>query len=555
MTTTIDRRVFEEFTSILEGNKPFRNPNKIDFDACRGFKKETTIRCGNRPRRAEEQEEFDNLLSELSARTKHIDATSLYAKMKRFIALTHCTGRHLEDALKAFNKWKAHRKAVVSNPLPMTPSRSATPQADLLELLSDSSDEVSPLLVDDDSGDYDSEDDEPGDDDSREDDSREEDSEEDDSEEDDSEEDDSEEDDSGDDGPVFDSYVTEKMKNMKLDTPGQTIQAETDDSCSDEAKARSEKLKMLGVAHYPVKGMGYDEKKIHNTIRKPLHPNSMPGGIVYILEHTEISGLFKIGYTKRSAYQRLKQPGNCYHVKTRPIHETEGGKFIGAHQAERIAHAILDHKRIKIYECTHCAGYHKEWFLVSRKEACSAVKLAEQWLKMPAYALHQQEGEYELTPNGDTVFQLMFPFSIPKMRALIDKTGKSDNDSDASPNATSAATARKKGANVSSAVKKNNPRIFIDGSEAIMPSVEHNLRERSPVRGVGDKRAGIQIEIEEVSERRESRSRTRTPEGDYIIVTEYTTIRRRRVSVSDHKHDGAFDLKDERPRGTAAAKV
>ncbi|KAL5087349.1 hypothetical protein Trisim1_007914 [Trichoderma cf. simile WF8] len=559
MTTTIDQRVFEEFASILKGIKPFRNPNTIDFDLCRGFKKETTIRCGNRPRRAEEQEEFDNLLSELSSRIKHIDATSLYAKMERFIALTHCTGRHLEDALKAFKKWKAHRKAVISNPLPNTSSRRSTPQAESLEPLSDSSDEVSSILVDEDSGDEDSgdydsgdddsEDDEPGDDDSGEDDSGE-----DDSGEDDSGEDDSGEDDSGDDGPVFDSYVTEKMKNLKLDTPGQPIQAETDNSCSDEAEAQSEKLDMLGVAHYPVKGMGYDAKKIYNTIRKPLSPNAMSGGIVYILEHTEISGLFKIGYTGKSAYQRLKQPGNCYHVKTRPIHETEGGKFMGAHQAERIAHAILGHKRIKIYECTHCAGYHKEWFLVSRKEACSAVKLAEQWLKIPAYALHQQEGEYKLTPNGATALELMFPFSIPKMRALIDKTGKSDNNSDASPNATSAATARKKGAKVSSAAKKN-PKIFINGSEAIMPSVENNLRERSPVRGVGDKRAGIQIEIEEVCERRESRSRTRTPEGDYVLVTEYTTIRRRRVSVSDHKHDGAFNLKDERQRGTAAAKV
>ncbi|KAL6808149.1 hypothetical protein V8C40DRAFT_278929 [Trichoderma camerunense] len=487
--------------------------------------------------------------------------------MKRFIALTHCTGRHLEDALKAFNKWKGHRKAVVSNPLPMTPSRSATPQADLLEPLSDSSDEISSILVDEDSGDEESGDEDSGDEDSGDEDSGDDDSEddepgdddsgEDDSEEDNSEEDESGEDDSGDDGPVFDSYVTEKMKNLKLDTPGQPIQAETDNSCSDEAEAQSEKLDMLGVAHYPVKGMGYDTKKIYNTIRKPLRPNAMSGGIVYILEHTEISGLFKIGYTGRSAYQRLKQPGNCYHVKTRPIHETEGGKFIGAHQAERIAHAILDHKRIKIYECPHCVGYHKEWFLVSRKEACSAVKLAEQWLKMPAYALHQQEGEYKLTPNGATALELMFPFSIPKMRALIDKTGNTDNDSDASPNATSAATARKKGAKVSSAAaKKNIPRVFIDGSEAIIPSVEYDVRERSPVRGVGNKRAGIQIEIEEVSERRESRSRTRTPEGDFIIVTEYTSIRRRRVSVSNREHnDGAFDLKDKRQRGTAAAKV
>ncbi|KAL6821030.1 hypothetical protein J3E69DRAFT_373910 [Trichoderma sp. SZMC 28015] len=510
MTTTIDPRVFEEFASILEGIKPFRNPNEFNFDTCRGFKKETTIRCGNRPRRVEEQEEFANLLSELSAMTKPIDASSLYDKMERFIALTHCTGRHLKDASEAFSTWKVHRKRAVLNPLPMTPSRSATLQADSSKSPSDSSGIPLPsdiprnLEYDEISSDF---------------------------------------------------YITENMRNLKIATPGQTIQAETDNSCSDEAEARSEKLKMLGVADYPVKGMGYDAKKIHNTIRNPLRPKAMSGGIVYILEHTEISGLFKIGYTKTSADLRLKQPGNCYHIKTRPIHETEGGRFIGARQAERIAHAILDHKRITFYECRHCVGYHEEWFLVSRKEACSAVKLAEQWLKMPAYFF--QKGQYKLTPNGDTALELMFPFSIPKMRALIDKTGKSDNDSDTSPNATSAATARETSENVSSAAaEKNIPRIFIDGSEAIMPSVEYDLRERSPVRGVGDKRAGIQIEIEEVSERRESRSRTRTPEGDYIIVTERTTIRRRRVSVSDHEHnDGVFDLEDKRQRGTAAAKV
>lgn len=565
MTTTIDPRVFEEFASILEGIKPFRNPNKIDFDICRGFKKETTIRCGNRPRRAEEQEEFDNLLSELSARTKHIDATSLYAKMKRFIALTHCTGRHLEDALKAFNKWKAHRKAVVSNPLPMTPSRSATPQADLLEPISDSSDEVSSVLVDedsgdDDSGDDDSEDDEPGDDDLGDDDSEDDepgddDSEEDDSEEDNSEEDDSGDDDSGDDGPVFDSYVTEKMKNLKLDHPAKSTHAKTDPRLLDEAKAQREKFKALGAVIPPKSGKKQDDVEILKTIKTPPNAERMYSGIVYVLEHIEISGIFKIGWSGESSKSRLKQPKNCYKHETRPIHESEGGKFIGAFQAERIAHAMLDHKRIKVYHCPHCDRSHDEWFLVSKKEALTVVKFAEQWMKIPAYSLRRRG--YKLTPAGNKLLKKMFPFSIPKMSVLINKIGKSDDDSGEIFDSISATTARETGAGVSSAAaKKNIPRIFVDGSEEIMPSVEYNLRDRSPVRGVGDKRAGIRIEIEEVSERRESRSRATTPEGDFITVTEYTTTRCRRVSVSNREHnDGAFDLKDKRQRGTAAAKV
>lgn len=544
MTTTIDRRVFEEFASILEGNKPFRNPNKIDFDACRGFKKETTIRCGNRPRRAEEQEEFDNLLSELSTRTKHIDATSLYDKMERFIALTHCTGRHLEDALKAFKKWKAHRKAVASNPSPKTPSRSATLQADSLEPLSDSSDEVSSILVDDDSGDDDSEDDEPGDDDSEDDEPGD----------DDTEDDDSGEDDSGEDEPVLDSYVTEKMKNLKLDTPAKNNQAKTDRRRSDEVKAQRERFKALGDAIPPKKGKKHDDVEILKTIKTPPNADRMYKGILYILEHIEISGIFKIGWTGGSAKSRLKQHNNCYKHETRPIHETEGGKFIGAFQAERIAHAMLDHKRIKIYHCPHCDRSHDEWFLVSREEALTVVKLAEQWMKIPAYSLRRKG--YKLTPDGNKLLQLMFPFSIPKMSVLISKIHKSDDDSGGIVDSISATIVRETAANVSSAAKRKIPRIFVNGGETIMSSVEFSLREKSPVRGIGDKGAGIQLEIEEVCERRESRSRATTPEGDFITVTEYTTTRCRRVSVSNREHnDGAFDLKDKRQRGTAAAKA
>lgn len=139
-------------------------------------------------------------------------------------------------------------------------------------------------------------------------------------------------------------------------------------------------------------------------------------GIIYIYEHTSISGVFKIGYSTRSAQKRHRGPGNCYANDTRIIYESEKS-FIGAHQAERIIHAVLKHKRILIYNCLNCSSAHREWFLTSRNEALEIVKSAESWLQMPAYYIHQ--GRYELLPRAEVIYASMCSFSLETLNQYI----------------------------------------------------------------------------------------------------------------------------------------
>ncbi|EHK20733.1 uncharacterized protein TRIVIDRAFT_69430 [Trichoderma virens Gv29-8] len=491
MATTIDPRVIAELALILEGINPFPHPNEFNFDTCRGFKKDSTSRCGNSPGTAEERKKLTALLSEFRVLKKCVDTGSLYDKMESLITLTHCKRRHREDACEAFDKWKAQRKTVASDSPPVTP-RSAIPHADSLESLSDARGITLPRSVPDSPGYED---------------------------------------------PTSDSYITEKMKSLKICTTAHDTQTKTDCRCFDEAEAQTQRFKRLGDVRLPEKGKEQDDVEIYKTIRDPPSATSMCGGILYVREHTKISNLCKIGWTRTSADQRLKQPRNCYKLETKIIHQTEGGTFIGAFQAERIAHAILAHKRILISGCTQCKKKHREWFLVSGEEACSVVKLAERWLKIPAYSL--QQGNYKLTPKGVGILKIMLPFSINDMNVLIDKTGKPDNNLGASSDTTPRAADRETSAfNVSStAAEKEIPRVFVDTSYVMTQSLGYTLRGISPMGRTSSQGATHLAETEEMFERYEIRSRETTPEGNYIIVTEQENIIRKKVSRTNLDYD------------------
>ncbi|KAM6482973.1 hypothetical protein HDV62DRAFT_340913 [Trichoderma sp. SZMC 28011] len=489
MAASIEHRVFEELASMLEGITPFPNPNKFSFLICRGFKKGTTDRCGNLACTASERKNHADLLSEFPPVAKSVDTNSHYDTLETLITLMYCR-YHREDAGDAFNEWKVQRKKAAPNSPSMTSSGSVTPPTSSSESLPhlDSMNSPSTVPINPGHGD-----------------------------------------------PSLDS-LTEQIKGLNIKNAAQNTNVEADRPCSDEDEAQMEKLKRIGVAHFPDKGKGYMHSIIDDAVRKPLDAKVMSSGILYVLEHTEVPGIFKIGYSSSSAALRLKQSKNCYKEGTRPIYETEDGAFIGVRQAEKIAHAILRHKRILFFQCRKCKGYHKEWFQASRKEAIEVVKLAERWLKMPAYTLHQQEGRYKLTPEGDAIYQLMFPFSTSNMDALMNKVGKSATASGASSAATPAASIRQPSAfNVSSGATKNEiPRVIVNESHASTPSESNHPRKKTPLGDVSNEGFTCQVEYEEISKERESRSRETTPEGHYLFVKEKKI--RKKVSISKMGH-------------------
>ncbi|PKK48951.1 hypothetical protein CI102_7961 [Trichoderma harzianum] len=513
MAASIEHRVFEELASMLEGITPFPNPNKFSFLICRGFKKGTADRCGNLACTASERKDHADLLSEFPPTATCVDTNSHYDTMEILITLMYCR-YHREDASDAFNEWKVQRKKAAPNSPPMTSSGSATPPTSSSESLPHLSSMNLLSTVPDSPGHGD---------------------------------------------PSLDS-LTEQIKGLNIKNAAQNTNVEADRPCSDEDEAQMEKLNRIGVAHLPEKGKEHINSKIYDAVRKPLDAKVMSGGILYVLEHTEVSGIFKIGYSSSSAALRLKQSKNCYKYGTRTIHETEGGAFIGVRQAEKIAHAILRHKRILFFQCPQCKRYHKEWFLVSRQEAIEVVKLAERWLKMPAYTLHQQEGQYKLTPEGDTISRLMFPFSTSKMDVLMNKVGKSANDSGTFSAAKPAASIRQPSAfDVSSGATKNEiPRVIVNDSHASKPSESNHPQKEPPLADVSNKGVTCQVEYEEISEERESRSRETTPEGHYLLVKK--KIIRKKVSISKMGHNNGpnssqIDVTIKNQAGEAVVEV
>ncbi|PTB65201.1 hypothetical protein BBK36DRAFT_1121708 [Trichoderma citrinoviride] len=175
-------------------------------------------------------------------------------------------------------------------------------------------------------------------------------------------------------------------------------------------------VKALGITGLHRNGSVRDHSPVFQIINS--HPTSekMKEGVVYILEHNENPSLFKIGWSSKSAEERLHQPNNCYGTNTRVIYETK--RFAGAPHAERISQIILRHANIRVLECSQCRGGHREWFAANRDTVRETVTSVEEFVQMPAYTL--QNGEYKLSPEAyDRVVKQMCDFSVLRLGELM----------------------------------------------------------------------------------------------------------------------------------------
>lgn len=490
MAAAIESPVIKELAAILEHVDPFPHPNESNFERCRGFKKNSMGRC--RILLTQEQNRINSLLSQFQSMTKCVDTKGLHDQMQTFITLTHCKRYHLDEALEAFNRWKTQRKAAISNRRPATPSSSVTSHNDSFEFDSDTN-SMSFSSLESGSPEYDE--------------------------------------------LTLDSHIEDKMKNLKIATAAQDTSSRTGDNDIDGIESQREIFEKLGDVHFPKSGKDYNHGKIYQTIEERLSDKSQ-NGILYVLEHTKIPGLFKIGRSKFPEDVRHSQ--NCYKNETRIVYATDE-PFFGHSRAEKIALTILRHKRLLIVECIYCTNPHREWFLATEKEVLSVVRLAERWLKMSAYAL--QDGVYKLTPEANGIHKKMFRFSTSKMNQLMDEAYGSSGTSRALPDATSAAAARGSGASAERAV----PRILVNESPDTTPPQRYKMRAKSPAARTGGKGDSPLMETEEIFAMHQRRSRETTPDGDgnYTVVTELEITRtiRTRVSISELKQgSGVYDF-------------
>ncbi|KAM0515007.1 hypothetical protein ACHAPE_006329 [Trichoderma viride] len=469
--------VFRALSDIQRNSDVCPNPQDSDFETCR-TKRIKGGRCRNRPCRKDERWHTPSLLLEFQNMTECPSTQRFYEKMRTFVTYTHCKGKHRDKVLDAFDAWKERRvideliseqsstpsadlietstvqpiTAAALQLLPLTPARSialsnyATSDdgssfvestTDTRSVTSDTTcmtslpntplrngtvsrfdaedvaeeeyvgeviDEEDVFIDDKKDGKAIQEDVEHN---------------------------------------VFEEIVAKDgalreniiAPDIKQERDGERIRDSTfttginatspetkhsdgreDSEEGDDNEEEDTVIKGLGIIGIQRTLSWRDHSPVFQVINSHPTKNKMKGGVVYILEHKKNPSLFKIGWSSKSAKERLLQPRNCYGKNTEVFYETK--RFVGAPQAERIAQVILRHVNIRVSECLYCQGGHREWFSAPRETVHETVMHVEEFLQMPAYTL--QDEVYKLSPEVyERVVKQMCDFSVARFGELM----------------------------------------------------------------------------------------------------------------------------------------
>jgi Zn ribbon nucleic-acid-binding protein len=182
----------------------------------------------------------------------------------------------------------------------------------------------------------------------------------------------------------------------------------------------------LGIVEMHRSGSFRDSSPVYREIHRPLTGQDMSMGIVYILQQNRCDDLFKIGWTRFTTAERQRHHNNCYSIDSKVIYESDA-HFQAARRAESLCHRILRHKNVRVKECKHCGGGHREWFTASGEEVRRTVSIIEALVRLPAYVL--QNGKMRLSPQAYVLIEGMSKFNLDK---LGESLGRSVQDSFAS---------------------------------------------------------------------------------------------------------------------------
>lgn len=472
--------VFQSLAEIQRSTDVCPNPQDSDFETCRTKRKKGGGRCRNRPCRKDERWHTPSLLLEFQNMAECPNTQSFHEKMKTFVTYTHCKGKHRDEVLDAFDAWKRKKEidelisersstpyaslietstiqpitAAALQLLPSTPARSIAPSdyatsddgSSFFESIADTRSVTSnttcmtslpntPLrngtvsrfdaedvaeeeyvgkpiheedvFIDDDKDEKVIQEDV---------------------------EHNVFEEVVAEDGILRENIVTSDIKQehdgerirdsisttrVNATSPEREYNNEKEDEETERDDSEEEKdiaIEGLGIIAIRRTLSLRDHSPVFQVINSHPTPAKMEEGVVYILEHKKIPSLFKIGWSSKSAEERLQQSGNCYGINTKVFYETK--RFVGAPQAEKIAQVILRHVNIRVSECFYCQGGHREWFAAPRKTVHETVMHVEEFLQMPAYTL--QDEVYKLSPEVyERVVKPMCDFSVATFGELM----------------------------------------------------------------------------------------------------------------------------------------
>ncbi|KAL6887395.1 hypothetical protein HDV57DRAFT_488724 [Trichoderma longibrachiatum] len=388
MATTVltQNPVLEALAVIQAGIDEFPNPGESHFFTCRSLTKGSK-RCQISLKGAL-LGEIDALLSQFKSMAECPKTDSFYEDMDFFIRSTHCH-KHRDAVVAAFTKWKFDLlSSAAPVPPPEAPTESPSTSIDTIFSPAASPSSVDTCQV------------------------------------------------SPSDGLIYDepasicgldenepltrSITADTDRNEEAVQDGQSLQG--DDAETDDASSYRERL-----FKYPGLGLGSprrtrsirDNSPVLSVIQSRPSDNAMKIGTLYVREHSEAVGFYKIGYSNISAEARLHQPNNCFRENAKIIYESPV-KFQGAKHAEKIIHLELWNDSIRISNCTECGGKHREWFKASRDKILQTVRKVEQFLQMPSYI--RQGKEWKLS---DDAYKLAYTMYGPK--ALYWRNGQGED--------------------------------------------------------------------------------------------------------------------------------
>ncbi|KAJ6437129.1 glucooligosaccharide oxidase protein [Purpureocillium lavendulum] len=153
--------------------------------------------------------------------------------------------------------------------------------------------------------------------------------------------------------------------------------------------------------------------RVYTDMDSPFTNSHRKHGIVYILRHVKEPHLFKIGWSVRGAEHRRCE--NCYGSDSEVIYETDR-PFFAAYRAEQMAQAMLVMDNLLI-ACDMCEVTHREWFRSSKRKVLKVVKIAESFIRLPAYT--RQDGEMKLSPTVSAAVKEMIKFKPAEFRNML----------------------------------------------------------------------------------------------------------------------------------------
>jgi hypothetical protein len=138
---------------------------------------------------------------------------------------------------------------------------------------------------------------------------------------------------------------------------------------------------------------------LREIITKPLGPQALKSGFIYVFWEQGKFGKVKIGRTKDLASRLTQWNTSCGRIHAyHPSSERDLIEIPHVSRVERLMHIELKDHRMQRY-CERCNKTHIEWFQVEETLALQVFLKWKCWIEQEPYAVNSESGEWELRPE------------------------------------------------------------------------------------------------------------------------------------------------------------